>query len=152
MAEPLSLKESAEYLLQECRMVLPGIQALFGFQLVAVFDADFRRDLSLSMQRLHLVAIGLIAVAVAMVMSPAAFHRQTGSNSVTKTFLLVSARLLLWSMIPLATAICLDFYLIASIMIPGPIAALCAIVLAAVFVVAWFALPRWKRLANFVAR
>ena len=33
--------EEASYLLDECRMVLPGIQALFGFQLVAVFNRTF---------------------------------------------------------------------------------------------------------------
>ena len=37
--EELPLSKAAEYLLEECRMVLPGIQALFGFQLVAVFNS-----------------------------------------------------------------------------------------------------------------
>ena len=38
--EPLRLNEEATHIFEECRMVLPGIQALFGFQLVAVFDSD----------------------------------------------------------------------------------------------------------------
>jgi len=36
--EELPLRLAAEYLIEECRMVLPGIQALFGFQLIAVFN------------------------------------------------------------------------------------------------------------------
>jgi inorganic pyrophosphatase len=143
-SQSLSLKEAAEYLLEECRMVLPGIQALFGFQLVAVFSADFRRDLSPSMQRLHLFAIGLVAVAVAMVMAPAAFHRQTDSTKVTRVFLVVSARLLLWAMGPLAIGICLDFFLIATIIVGNPAAGIAGAFLAAVFVAAWFVLPRWR--------
>jgi hypothetical protein len=37
--EPISLEAATGYILEECRMMLPGIQALFGFQLIAVFDA-----------------------------------------------------------------------------------------------------------------
>lgn len=36
--EELPLSQAAQHLLEECRMVLPGIQALFGFQLIAVFN------------------------------------------------------------------------------------------------------------------
>ncbi len=44
-AEPLSLTQAAQVLLDECRMVLPGIQALFGFQLIAVFSPRFAEAL-----------------------------------------------------------------------------------------------------------
>ena len=43
--EKLSLPEATSHLLEECRMVLPGIQALFGFQLIAVFNSRFADDL-----------------------------------------------------------------------------------------------------------
>jgi len=33
--------KTISHLLEECRMVLPGIQALFGFQLIAVFNQPF---------------------------------------------------------------------------------------------------------------
>ena len=46
---PLSM--AAQYLLEECRMVLPGIQALFGFQLIAVFSPGFAQKLTLADQR-----------------------------------------------------------------------------------------------------
>ena len=36
-----SLKEQARSTHEEARMVLPGIQALFGFQLIAVFNRPF---------------------------------------------------------------------------------------------------------------
>lgn len=39
--ETLPLPTAAEYLLDECRMVLPGIQALFGFQLISFFSPGF---------------------------------------------------------------------------------------------------------------
>jgi hypothetical protein len=37
--EPIKLDSAATHLLEECRMVLPGIQALFGFQLIAACSA-----------------------------------------------------------------------------------------------------------------
>jgi hypothetical protein len=39
----LDPEKSLTHLLEECRMVLPGIQALFGFQLVAVFNTPFKQ-------------------------------------------------------------------------------------------------------------
>jgi len=39
--EDLPLSKAAQLLLEECRMVLPGIQALFGFQLIVVFNSRF---------------------------------------------------------------------------------------------------------------
>src|SRR4029077_15687373 len=40
-----SLETEVEQALEEARMVLPGIQALFGFQLIAVFNQRFDQAL-----------------------------------------------------------------------------------------------------------
>src|SRR4030095_6081294 len=111
--EELPLSTAAQYLLEECRMVLPGIQALFGFQLVVVFSPGFEQKLNGTEQLLHFFAMVLVALAVAIIMTPAALHRGTGSKLVTETFIGTSARLLLSSMLPLAVAISIEFYLIA---------------------------------------
>ena len=42
----LSLTRQLETVLEECRIVLPGIQALFGFQLAVVFSERFDRILT----------------------------------------------------------------------------------------------------------
>src|SRR5215831_7658888 len=139
--EELPLSKAVQYLLEECRMVLPGIQALFGFQLIAVFNPGFAQKLSPAEQHLHLVAIALIAVAVALIMTPAAYHRQTGPREVTETFIRISTRLLLWSMLPLAVGICVEFYLVAHIVLSGIVVPLLAVALFAVFVACWFVLP-----------
>src|SRR6476619_5483200 len=113
----LSLDESATYLLDECRMVLPGIQALFGFQLIAVFNASFSDKLSSGEQTLHLTAILCVVVAVALVMAPAAIHRSREPNSVSRRFIHVSSRLLRWSMVPLAVATSFDVYLVSRVIL-----------------------------------
>lgn len=124
-------------------MVLPGMQALFGFQLISVFNQTFSEKLAQSEQLLHLLALGLVAVAVALVMTPAAIHRRTGSLKVTKKFVESSARLLLWSMFPLLMGICIDFYLIARLITKSvPAAVVIALFVLAVFVLLWFVFPR----------
>jgi hypothetical protein len=123
-------------------MVLPGIQALFGFQLIAVFSATFGERLSAGEQQLHLAATFLIAVAVAIIMAPAAYHRQAGPREVTETFVWLSTRLLLWSMWPLAVGVCLDFYLVSRVILHSAVAPVLAGGLFAIFLGLWFLLPR----------
>ena len=137
----LPLDKAVEYLLEECRIVLPGIQVLFGFQLATVFTERFAHALSTGEQRLHLLAIALVAIAIALIMTPAAYHRQAEPQHASERFSRVSTRLLLASMPPLAIAICLDFYLVARLVLGDAWVAWLAAGLLAVFAALWFALP-----------
>lgn len=115
--ERVPLDKAAQHMLEECRMVLPGIQALFGFQLIAVFNDGFGEKLSQPQQLMHLAAIVLVGVAIALVMAPAALHRQSEPQEVSERFVWLSSNLLLASMYPLAVAICLDAWLVTSIIV-----------------------------------
>jgi hypothetical protein len=140
--EPVGLDSVATHLLEECRMVLPGIQALFGFQLMVVFNEGFSRGLSPEKQRLHLAAIVLVAVSVAIVMAPAAVHRCTQQRDVSERFVWLSSRLLRASMLPLAAAVCLDLFLIAGRIVDDDrVAWVVAAAQALVFAGLWVALP-----------
>lgn len=112
--EDLPLAKAATLLLEECRMVLPGIQALFGFQLIAVFSEGFSQKLSRFDQYLHFAAITLVTVAIALVMAPAAYHRLTGPRKVSNQFVRLASGLLLASMLPLSLGICLDLYIVST--------------------------------------
>ena len=140
--QTLSLAEAAQYLLDECRMVLPGIQALFGFQLIVVFNPGFDQKLNAVEQDLHLTAIALVAIAVAIIMTPAAYNRQTAPMEVTSDFIRLSTRLLLWSMCPLAVAISLDLYLIGRVIAGSLVGGLLSAVVFALYAMLWFVLPR----------
>ena len=113
--EQLSLDSAVRHILEECRMVLPGIQALFGFQLIAVFNDGFAQKLSTVQQQIHFVSIVLTVIAIALVMTPAALHRQIDPLAVTRRFIRSSTILLILSLFPLAISICLEIYLIAQI-------------------------------------
>ena len=144
--EELSLNDAASHVLEECRTVVPGMQALFGFQLIAVFNSAFREQLS-SMERiLHLTAIVLVTIAIALVMTPAALHNQTEPLAVSSRFIRISSRLLMASMAPLALGLCLDIYLVARVIVgTRGVAATVAASLLGVFIVLWLLLPRVSR-------
>jgi hypothetical protein len=144
--EKVSLDSAATHILEECRMVLPGIQALFGFQLIAVFNEGFGEKLAPTQQMLHLAAIVLVVVAVALIMAPAALHRQTQLQEVSERFVWVASSLLLASMFPLVIGLCLEVYLVGVVVAKSePVAIGLATLLAAVFALLWVALPRRER-------
>jgi Family of unknown function (DUF6328) len=142
-AEHESLSQAITHILEECRMVLPGIEALFGFQLVAVFSGPFWERLSPMEHYLHLGALGLLAVGIALVITPAAYHRQVEPETISRTFVRVSTRVLRWSFVPLAGAICADVYLIARVILGNHVGAISVtIVVAMAFLIFWVVLPR----------
>jgi Family of unknown function (DUF6328) len=142
--EKESLKDALQQALDEARMVLPGIQALFGFQLIAVFNDGFGR-LSEGERLLHLAAILLVTVAIALVMTPAAYHRQVGRRRATAEFLALASRFISAAMLPLAAGIALDVHLVGRLIIGQAWAS--GIVAGALFlgfVLLWFVYPLWQ--------
>ena len=147
-----SLSYSITHMLEECRMVLPGIQALFGFQLIAVFNSTFWSRLDQFEQQLHYIALGLVALSVALVMTPAAYHRQAEPMTVSRRFLTISTKLLFWSMYPLMSGILLDFYLIGSLVLPSRLLSLLTtFCLFCVFATLWIILPRTPFLQRLIS-
>jgi len=144
--EQISLDSAAAHLLEECRMVLPGIQALFGFQLIAVFNEGFDEKLSGVGQMVHLVAIILTTLSMALVMTPAALHRQAEPKEVSERFLWLASKMVLAGMVPLAVAVGLDSYVVASIVLQSELLGIAlGVVLMMVFAALWFVLPRRER-------
>ena len=79
-ARPASLEEEIRTVIEEARMVLPGIQAFFGFQLIAVFNNRFQ-ELTHTEQVFHLIALLLLAVSIALIMTPARVSSDRGERN-----------------------------------------------------------------------
>jgi len=151
--QEIPLSEAVTHVLEECRMVLPGIQALFGFQLIVVFNPTFQEKLSGTERALHLIAIALIITAIALVMAPAAYHRQKDPQSISEHFVIIATRLLLYSMFPLMVALGLEFFLIARLITNSlTLSIVLALLLVGIFSTLWFLLPRNRKLQSFLAR
>jgi len=71
--------------------------------------------------------------------------QQAEPGQVSEGFVRVSTRLLLASLPPLAVAICLDFYLVARLVLGAGWVAWLAGGLLLVFIGLWFVLPRIRR-------
>ena len=141
-----TLEEEATHATDEARMVLPGVQAVLGFQLVAVFNQRFEL-FAPGEQVVHLAAFLLVALAMGLLMTPAAYHRQVGRGKVSRRFVDLASTLLTIAMVPLIAGICLDTYLIAWLILAertaaAGVAGVVAIVLASL----WFIFPALHRL------
>jgi len=124
-------------------MVLPGIQTLLGFQLIAVFQPPFL-GLPRSTQQLHLFAVLCVVVAIGLVMTPAALHRLREPTSVSTRFVQLSSALLMWSMPPLALGLSCDVYIVATLITHNWIpSAVLAVVALSIFTSLWFVVP-WR--------
>src|ERR1043165_6086860 len=134
--EPQPLAEVVTHMLEEARMVLPGIQALFGFQMVAVFNRPFSDLLTTGEQRLHLGALALVALAMVLVLAPAAYHRQVEPEAVSEALVRFTTRCLTGALFPLMLGISLDFYLVARVILQNQaLSMLLAVMLWCVFFV-----------------
>lgn len=83
MTENTSLDERITQMLTEARVVLPGVQALLGFQLASVISQSFEK-LPASSKAVHAASLGCITVAVILLIAPAAFHRIVFSGQDTE--------------------------------------------------------------------
>ena len=68
------LATRVEQLLTEARLIIPGAQALLGFQFIAMLTSGFDR-LPQSVKAVHALALCLVAINVILLMTPAALHR-----------------------------------------------------------------------------
>jgi hypothetical protein len=110
-AQPTTLKDKIDQALTEARMVLPGAQALLGFQLVTMLMDGFDK-LPSSSKYIHIISLSLIALSTILLMTPAAFHRIAEGGEDTERFHRVASTLLLLAMIPLPLGICGDIYVV----------------------------------------
>ncbi len=137
-----SLEQEATHATDEARMVLPGVQAIMGFQLIAVFNTRFE-SLSEAEQVLHLGAFFLITLAMGLVMTPAAYHRQMERGRVTRRFVDLASLLLTVALVPLLAGLSLDAYILVRLVGgPIPVSALAGGGVALVLALLWYALPR----------
>ena len=122
-------------------MVLPGIQTLFGFQLIAVFNQRFQ-VLAPMEQYLHYAALLLVTIAIALIMTPAAYHRLVEQTSVSVFFVRFASWLIALAVIPLMSAIAIEVYLVGSIVSgSSELSSIVALSLLGLFTALWFALP-----------
>jgi hypothetical protein len=140
-----TLEQESTHATDEARMILPGVQAILGFQLIAVFNQRFE-TLSEAEQYAHLAAFFLVALAMGLLITPAAYHRQVERGAVSRRFVDLASTLLSMALMPLIAGLAIDAYLLVRLVAHDTAAAFaCAAALAAVLGGLWFGLPQFAR-------
>lgn len=111
--EPTPLHVKIDQVLREARMVLPGAQALLGFQFIIFFSEVFQA-IPRGLQLLHLGSLLLVCLTIILLVTPAAFHRIVERGENTERFHRVANVLVLLATIPLALASSLEFFIVAA--------------------------------------
>ena len=101
------LEEKIVQVLTEARVVLPGAQALLGFQLAMMMMESFEK-LPQSSKIVHLVSLCFIAATTILLIAPAAFHRLVERGEDTERFHSFASAMVVLAMITLAPGFCLD--------------------------------------------
>ena len=115
-ATPLHAK--IDQMLTEGRVVLPGAQALFGFQLSIVLTTSFQQLPTVS-KTAHAVSLLLVALAIVLLMAPAAYHRIVFAGEDAPDMYRVGSAFMTFATVPLALGMAGDIYVVMT-KISGP--------------------------------
>jgi len=132
------LSEKIKHVLLEAVVVLPGAQALLGFQLIATLMLGFD-ELPAWAQGVHVGSLAFVTVATILLMTPAAYHRlvEVGENS--EHFHTLASRMVLAAMACLPIGVCGDVFVVV-VKVTGVFSVALAVSLAllTVFYGLWF--------------
>jgi hypothetical protein len=139
------LTNKIKHALTEARVVLPGAQALLGFQFVTTLMEAFEK-LPLSSRYVHLASLTMVALSVVLLMTPAAYHRIVERGEETEHFHGVASRLLIAAMVPLALGVSGDFFVVVRKITESTTSAVAAALVSLLFFYGlWFGLTVYRR-------
>ena len=147
---PLSTK--VEQVLIEARVIIPGAQALFGFQFIAMLTAGFD-ELPQTSKIVHALALGLVAMNVVLLMTPAALHRLSFDGADSERFLRAASALVIAAPLFLAAGISAESYVVLGKVTDSQVvAAGYAAATFALLIGFWYAVPLIARRTSAAGR
>jgi hypothetical protein len=127
-------------LLQELRVMLPGVQVLLAFLLTAPFQQRFAQ-LPGSLRNAFFASIACATLATALLIAPSAHHRLRWRAHDKERLVRVGNQMALWGTVFLAAAIVLALYVVTNVLYVSQLALLVAGVAVVVFGWIWYGLP-----------
>ena len=147
MAEPRDkqvLDQEWSELVEEHRLAMPGVQVLFAFLLVLPFQNRFSQ-LSTQQEYVYFAALLCATVAIVLLITPTAAHRIRWRQADKEALLRMSTRAAIAATVFIAAAMTASVYLITDVLYGEPATAIVASLVAAAFVVFWYAIPLYRR-------
>ena len=127
-------------LLQELRVVLPGVQVLLAFLLTAPFQQRFGQ-LPGTLRSAFFASIACATVATALLIAPSVHHRLRWREGDKDHLLRVANREAIWGTVFLAAAIVLALYVVTDVLFTTDLAIMTAVTAAVVFAGLWYVVP-----------
>jgi Family of unknown function (DUF6328) len=146
-SEKQRLNRNLDQLLQELRLVLPGVQVLFAFLLAVPFSARFSRVDDFE-RIVYFVALLLSALAVALLMAPSIQHRILFRREQKRYLVALGSALTIAGMTALALAVVLSLVLVAHFLFGSAAAWTAGGISFGAFAVLWYALPLERRITD----
>jgi Family of unknown function (DUF6328) len=131
-------------LLNELRVILPGIQVLLAFLLTAPFNQRFTQ-LTNGQEAAFFTALACTAVAVALLIAPTTFHRIQFRSGDKEYMLRLSNLFILIGTGFLAAGMCAAIGLVTDLTFGGALTWVATAVAAALQAGLWYALPLARR-------
>jgi len=126
-----------EQMLTEARVILPGAQALLGFQLIVVATRSFDA-LPAAARLVHAIALILLRHLRILLMAPAAYHRIVCEARTASSSFASASTLVISATLPLALGIGCDVGIVMTEIFHSPMAgAGIAVLVTAGFVTLW---------------
>jgi hypothetical protein len=139
--EPTPLSKKIDYMLTEARVLLPGAQALLGFQLIAVLTKKFEQ-FPPELKIIHAVGMAMLAIVIILLLAPAAYHRLAFKGNDAPEVHKVGSLLVTLALVPLALGIAAEV-VVATAAISGRIevGVGAALLMLVVLLGLWYAWP-----------
>jgi len=115
-----ALHEKIDQMLTEARVILPGAQALLGFQFVVTLTKPFHA-LPAALQLAHFFALAAVLTAIVLLIAPAAVHRLAFEGQDSERMHDIGSNLITIALIPLAAGIATDVYVALAKVVPVPV-------------------------------
>jgi hypothetical protein len=107
--EKVDIATKIEQMLTEARVILPGAQALFGFQLIVMLAPAFA-ELPRGAKLVHAGSLLCVVLATVLLMAPAAVHRLSFAGEDTPQMLRLGSALVTAALLPLSLGLAGDIY------------------------------------------
>lgn len=134
-------------LLNELRVVLPGVQVLFAFLLTLPFLARFEK-LTAVERDVYFASFLCSAAAIGLLITPSAYHRLRFRQHDKERMLFTSNRLVIAGTVFLAISLVGVVFVVTDVLYHSTVAAVVTAVMTGWFAWFWYGLPLSRRLVS----
>jgi len=134
-------------LLNELRVVLPGVQVLFAFMLTVPFTNQFSK-ITNEQRQVFFASFLLTTAATALLIAPSAYHRLRWRQRDKEQMLKTANRLSIGGLVLLTFALVGVVFLVTDLLFHAAAAATVTAAVAAFFGWFWYGLPLLRRLQD----